>query len=764
MGLAVLAGGLTFVGGADATELILDGSFENTVNSSQPIIKVGGSPSPGVGGGWSTFSTYLYSTFYALPGPTNCGLQFLRPYPTGVSGVAQSSQTVVQSVSLTAATGLTPVKIDAGQGRFTMSAWFSSYLSQGDYSELTLEFLDGANAVLSGPTPLGGFDFVAALPTGPTPGANPKYTDAKDWGQDVRSGTIPVGARTARVTIQSTSISGSPDGYVDLVSLDVVDTSATGPIVSSANPPDNAISVGPVVNISFALQDGATAVNTNSIKLSVDGALVSPSIQKVDTNTFVQYAAGLLPSLSSHTNQIVFSDNGTPVTTQTNRFRFTVADYLTLPANLGSPLGSEDALKPGFDVHVYQVDNFLAVDPVPLQPNIPESVEFSESVLAGLAGANVADLTGASSGNLFTIPDVINWINSSGATANFPNDGAFPGIPGTLGNEDSFINEVQTFLRFPASGYYQMGINNEDQFRLTAATAGTTTLAMVSPTNLVIPCVAIATNITQLQFGGSLPSNPLTAPVVYGTPSGNPDDACQIGTNTALAGKIVLLDRGSSVAGCSSADIAKQAQLAGAVAVLEITPGDAGFPFRLGDADPTVQIPVAVIAENYGGAQLKNYLTNGTPVSAVIQGDTHPRIAEWNGPKGFGAVDVLFGFAVPTAGVYPMRLVTGHGGLPSSINADLEFFSILPDGTRILVNDTSNPNALLAFRARTAVTLPVMNPPVLANGQVTISWTGTGTLQEATAVTGSWNPAPSQNNPQTVQAIGAGKFYRIQQP
>ena len=118
MGLAVLAGGLAFVGGAEATELIIDGSFENTVNSSQPIIKVGGSPSPGVGGGWSTFSTYLYSTFYALPGPTNCGLQFLRPYPTGVQGVAQSSQTVVQSVSLTASTGLTPAKIDAGQGRF----------------------------------------------------------------------------------------------------------------------------------------------------------------------------------------------------------------------------------------------------------------------------------------------------------------------------------------------------------------------------------------------------------------------------------------------------------------------------------------------------------------------------------------------------------------------------------------------------------------------------------------------------------------------
>jgi hypothetical protein len=132
MGLAVLAGGLAFVGSAEATELISDGSFENTVASSNPIVKVGGKANPGLGEGWSTFSTYLYSTLYTMPGPANCGLQFLRPYPAGTAGIAQSSAVVTQLVGLTNATTLTPVKIDAGQGRYTMSAWFSSYLTQGD--------------------------------------------------------------------------------------------------------------------------------------------------------------------------------------------------------------------------------------------------------------------------------------------------------------------------------------------------------------------------------------------------------------------------------------------------------------------------------------------------------------------------------------------------------------------------------------------------------------------------------------------------------
>src|SRR5437870_7893626 len=108
MGLAVLTGGLAFVGAAEATELITDGSFENTSASSSPIVKVGGAAAPGVGGGWSTFSTYLYSTLYTLPGPANSGAQYLRPYASGTGGITRSSQSVTQAMSLTATTTLTP--------------------------------------------------------------------------------------------------------------------------------------------------------------------------------------------------------------------------------------------------------------------------------------------------------------------------------------------------------------------------------------------------------------------------------------------------------------------------------------------------------------------------------------------------------------------------------------------------------------------------------------------------------------------------------
>jgi hypothetical protein len=754
MGLAALAGGLAFVGSAEAVELIIDGSFENTQPSSIPIVNTGGTNNPSVGGGWSIFSTYAYSANYTMPltnglGVNIGGLQYLRPYPSGTYGIANSSDSVTQTVSLTASTTLTPAKIDSGLGNFTMSAWFCSYLTQGDWSDLTLTFLDSSTNAVGIPIALGGSNFVANLPTG----TNPKYNNAKFWGQDLQAGAIPAGARTAQVYIHATPVSGAPDGYVDLVSLNVVDTSQTVPVVSSANPPDNAISVGPIVNITVELQDHVTAVITNSIKLYLDNNLVAPAIQKADTNTTVTYAAGLLPALSHHTYAIVFADNGTPSVTESNLLHFTVANYLTLPSALGAPLGSANTNQPGFTVNVYQVD--ALTDPNASTFNLPGSIEFDEAVLAGLAGTNVANLAGVSVGNTFIMSNTVHWANSSGNTPNFPNPDFFPGIPGIDASENNFVDEVLTFVQFPAAGFYQMGVNNNDELRLSAARSGSMTLTLTAPTNMPIPCVAIATNVTQLLFGGALPLAPLNASVVYGTPSGNPDDACSIATNSALAGKIVLLDRGST--NCNSADIAYQAQLAGAVAVLEITPGDTGFPFRLGDSDARVTIPVLVIAQNYGGSALKSFFTNNVAVTGTIHGDPTPRITEWNGPKGFGSADSLAGFAVPAAGNYPLRLLAGH----SSGAADLEWFSVQPDGTRILVNDTSTANALLAFRAITVVIRPVLNQPTLSGGMVTLSWTGNGTLEEATSANGPYQTSANQANPQTVPATGAQKFYRI---
>lgn len=752
MGMAVLSGGLAFVGSSSAAELILDGSFENTKASSSGTVKVGGIANPAAGAGWSTFSTYLYSTQYTQNPPTGFGAAFLRPYPSGLYGITQSSTRVQQRVSLTTGTTLTPEKIDAGRGLFRMSAWFSGYRTHQDYSDLNLEFLDAGGQVIGSPIPLGGVEFYEAIPMG----QNSRYADAREWTQDLENGTIPAGAREARVVIQSTAVGGgAPDGYVDNVSLDVTDTTLTSPAISAASPGNNAVGAGPFVEIAVTLEDRVTAVDPTSIQLFLDDVLAAHTTEKIGNNTFVRFTAGVLPALSQHKYKIVYGDTGTPSLKQTHEFSFTVANYLTLPASLRTPLGSEDTTKPGFNARVYQLAT-LEGDPVPAQANTPSSIAFAESVLAGLAGDNVADLNGAAEGNRFEIPDVINWVNANGQTGSIPNDTPFPGIPGLTGSENSFVADIGTFIRFPVAGYYQMGVNNDDYFRLTAATTGVQTLRISGGTELVIPTVPIAVNITQLQFGGPLPPTPLSGPVVYATPSGDPEASCDFTGNPALSGKIVLLDLGG--AGCNSAAKALAAQQAGAIAVIGVISGDAGFPSRIDDVNESVTIPVLVIADNYGGTELKSRLSGASPVTATIQTDTNPRLGEWDAPKGFGAVDVNFGFAVPAPGVYPFRLVAGQ----QTGEASLEWFSILPNGTKVLINDPSDPNSLKAFRARTAVTLS-FNAPTTSNGKMNISWVGTGTLEESASITGGWTTAPSQTNPQAVDTTGTAKFFRLRQ-
>src|SRR5689334_2846832 len=157
LGLSIVAGGLSFVGSASAIDIVVDGSYESSTNALSGIVGVGGNDAAGVDGGWTHFSSYAYSANYTQPGPAGSGQVYLRPYNN--SG---GSSFVTQTNSLTRA--ITTAQIDGSQGQYALSAWFSTYHGDNDYSDLTLQFLDGSFAPTGSPVPLGGQAFVAALP------------------------------------------------------------------------------------------------------------------------------------------------------------------------------------------------------------------------------------------------------------------------------------------------------------------------------------------------------------------------------------------------------------------------------------------------------------------------------------------------------------------------------------------------------------------------------------------------------------------------
>ncbi|HEY5913745.1 MAG TPA: hypothetical protein VJA21_24415 [Verrucomicrobiae bacterium] len=321
LGLSIIAGSLSFVGTASAVDLVIDGSYESsTTNVVSAVVRAGGNPSAGVDGGWTSFTTYTYAAGYTQPGPTGCGEVYLRPYPD-----APGSQTVSQTVSLLRA--VTAAQVDGSTAQYTASAWFCTYHGQNDYSDLTVQFLDAAQAPIGNPVPLGGAAFVAALPGG---------ASNRAWGQDTRTGVVPAGARYATITTTSHALVNLPDGYVDLVSLDV--TSGFVPVnVTAAVPANGATGVNLGAPVSVMLTDGTAPLNTNSLFMLFDNVVVMPDIQQSTGITTVRYnPPGLLASASTHSYQVAYGSQGGATPNVTNEYTFTMTSWRNV--TLGAPI------------------------------------------------------------------------------------------------------------------------------------------------------------------------------------------------------------------------------------------------------------------------------------------------------------------------------------------------------------------------------------------------------------------------------------------
>lgn len=127
---------------------------------------------------------------------------------------------------------------------------------------------------------------------------------------------------------------------------------------------------------------------------------------------------------------------------------------------------------------------------------------------------------------------------------------------------------------------------------------------------------------------------------------------------------------------------------------------------------------------------------------------------------GRGAADTVFTFTVNQAGVYFFRLLWFEGGG----GANVEWFTLNANGSRALVNGTQT-GSIKAFRTRTVAepSLPSTSTNLTVTrgaGNITISWVGSGTVQESTDLK-TWTDAVGSANPFTTSAGQGAKFYRV---
>ncbi len=450
-GLAILAGGLAFVGSANAIDLIVNGSFEDTTGS------------PTTPAGWTgVCQGYNYSAAYftgpPIPASEGPGAMYSWRHASSVDDTAYATP-MTQTVDLLA--GASAGDIDAGRGQYTFSAWLASYGTPGANPEmpyLTLQFFNGANQPVGGTVVLDrvGGAFFTTFADGVTTFDSASHLH--DWAKYVRTSGIPVGARTATVGIQhspNAGLSGRPDTYTDLVKLDVI-TAETRPSLDSASPIGSNVPGG--VPIRLTVQDGSVALDASSIALSLDGTAVTPGVSKVGSLTTINYAPGLLAAGSTHSYTLVFADQGVPALKQTNSFSFTVVNYLTVPAAYANPVGS--GVEPGLTYRTVQAAG----------ANLPNSLARTEAHLSGrllnpstgLPYDNSAT-PGPNVDGSYNVDGPINFDQAGASVGGFPGDQTFPGL--AAGDQNDFSTEAMMYLDL-AAGSYRFGVNSDDGFEV----------------------------------------------------------------------------------------------------------------------------------------------------------------------------------------------------------------------------------------------------------------------------------------------------------
>lgn len=98
-------------------------------------------------------------------------------------------------------TGPSGTLIATGTAAYKVSGFFSSYLTQGDFGSIHLDFRNASSTSLG----------TAVV----------SDNDTSTWSQNFKGGLIPVGTATVQVSLFGTALSGGPDGYMDNVDFQV---------------------------------------------------------------------------------------------------------------------------------------------------------------------------------------------------------------------------------------------------------------------------------------------------------------------------------------------------------------------------------------------------------------------------------------------------------------------------------------------------------------------------------------------------------------
>ena len=203
---SLVAGGLMSPAAAHAanlnTNLVTNPSFESvdtgTVGSYASVKILGWAD------GTLTGFAYNIALGYDFGGPLAGGGDYYFTPNGGPTNPDQVEFPGEVSQNIDVSTTATGAQIGSGEAAVKLSAFFTSYLDNGDIGNVHVEFFNAGN------TSLGSAQISAKSPI-------------TTWHQVTGAAFVPVGTTRFKTSLFGTPISGGPDGYTDLVDVQVTE-------------------------------------------------------------------------------------------------------------------------------------------------------------------------------------------------------------------------------------------------------------------------------------------------------------------------------------------------------------------------------------------------------------------------------------------------------------------------------------------------------------------------------------------------------------
>ena len=298
------------------------------------------------------------------------------------------------------------------------------------------------------------------------------------------------GQKTLRLTMNQArpGVTSTDDAIGDLqlnwiLFVPVSTPASSGPFLASASPSVNSDNISATPTFSFVILNRGTSVNCPaSIQLRYDGSLVTPTIvcsttEPNSTGATITYRPpGYLVPGVAHSVSLSFNDTST---TTSNQWNFTVDPNIAVLAPTDSAGGTPDTL---FTVKVNKAQNGSDPTACAIQGPFENWIPRAEQQLAGQlidgdSGNPYPNEAAGTSGGFYTEPTAIQFEQCGGIVGFFGQSKPYPGIPTVAGDgswdcgggttPDHFAIAANIKLQL-GPGAYRMGVNSDDNFKLTA--------------------------------------------------------------------------------------------------------------------------------------------------------------------------------------------------------------------------------------------------------------------------------------------------------